>query len=168
MSLGNVVRGISLVGLRISELAVLLLLLITAYSVIGRYFFNSPSIHAVEVSKYLMVVMVWAAAAWTYRINRHVGFETVKYIKNEALKKVFQLIARAAVFFFSVIILYSGIVATLTAFDKNYRTASLLDFPLWVILACIPVGVMLLGLESLFKNDDAPEHQADESLGSKE
>jgi TRAP-type C4-dicarboxylate transport system permease small subunit len=142
---------ISLVGLRLSEVAVLLLLVITAYAVVGRYFFNSPSIHAVEVSKYLMVFMVWAAAAWTYRIDRHVGFETVKYVQNPALKRVFTLIAKLAVFLFCLTILYSGILSTLTAYDKDYRTASLLDFPLWVILACIPVGVFMLGLEALNK-----------------
>lgn len=168
MSLEKIVGRISLVGLRISELAVLLLLFITAYSVVGRYLFNSPSIHAVEVSKYLMVVLVWAGAAWAYRINRHVGFETVKYIKNETLKRICVFISRTAVFLFSVIIFYSGILATLTAFDKNYRTASLLDFPLWVILACIPLGVMLLGLESLVKSDVVNERQTTESSGSEE
>jgi len=154
MSARAVIRTVSLVGVRLSELAVLLLLIITTYAVIGRYFFNAPSIHAVEVSKYLMVIMVWAAAAWTYRIDRHVGFETVKYVRNPLLKRIFTLIAKLAVFVFCLTILYSGILSTLTAYDKDYRTASLLDFPLWVIFACIPVGVLFLGLEALNKPID--------------
>ena len=154
MSARAIIRTISLIGIRLSEVAVFLLLLITTYAVVGRYFFNSPSIHAVEVSKYLLVAMVWAAAAWTYRIDRHVGFETVKYVKNIAVKRVFQLISKTAVFLFCLTIFYSGVLSVVTAFEKNYRTASLLDFPLWVIWACIPIGVLMLALEALSKPSD--------------
>ena len=46
-------------------------------------------------------------------------------------------------------LLYAGLRSTLTAFEKNYRSASLLEFPLWIVLLLIPAGALMLGLVSI-------------------
>ena len=53
----------------LSFLSLFLLMLVIAYDVVARYFLNSPTRWAFEVSKYLMATMVMTGAAHAMAAN---------------------------------------------------------------------------------------------------
>ncbi len=149
MSFSRLTRLISKAGLTIAQCALLLLLLIISYAVVARYVLHSPSVHAVEISSYLLALMVWTAVAWTHIEDRHVGLEHFRKIKYRAMRLISGVVAELATLIFCLTLVYAGISSVLTAYDKNYRSASLLEFPQWPLLLLIPVGAAALGLVSI-------------------
>lgn len=137
------------VGVRVAEIALLLLMLVTTYAVIGRYVFSSPSIHAMEVSVYLLLISTWGAVGWIHKVDRHVSMEAVTAIFTGGWKRASNLISQITVLIFSTMLIWAGTVVAMESYEKNYRSASLLDFPLWMPYTAIPVGGLLLGLIAL-------------------
>lgn len=149
MAVSRWIGRLNLAGLRVAELSLLAMMFIISYAVIARYVFRSPSVHAVEISAYLLVLLVWSVAGWTHIENRHVSLEAFSAGRKGWLKTLSTIIAELSTLFFCATLLYAGLRSTLTAFDKNYRSASLLEFPLWIVLLLIPAGALMLGLVSI-------------------
>lgn len=133
----------------IAEAALVLLMGITVYAVIARYFFRSPSIYATEVSTYLLLVVAWCSVGWTHHVKRHVSMEAL----NETLKPRWRSFAdgvsQLTILIFCSVLIWSGSKIVLTAIARNYRSGSLLKFPLWVAYVMIPLGAVLLALIAL-------------------
>ena len=149
MPVASWIRRLNGVGLRLAEAALFGMMVIISYAVVARYVFRAPSVHAVEVSAYLLVVLVWAVAGWVHVENRHVSLEAFTMNRSAPVRLVMRLISELATLCFCLTLLYAGVLASFTAFDKNYRSASLLEFPLWIVLALIPIGALMLALVSL-------------------
>lgn len=148
MLLSRWIRGLNLVGLRLAELSLLAMMLIISYAVVARYLLRSPSVHAVEISAYLLALLVWSVAGWTHVENRHVALEVFSDKRKGLTAAAARLMAELSTLLFSLTLLYAGVRSTVTAFEKNYRSASLLEFPQWTVLLLIPAGAALLGLVS--------------------
>lgn len=128
----------------IAELALLAMMVFTVYAVVARYVFRSPSMYAVEVSSYLMLVIAWCSVGYVYRVNRHVSMEALTSRLGGAAKNIADIIAQCAVIIFCAALIWSGGRISLTAFEKGYRSASLLKFPMWIAYALIVLGGVLL------------------------
>lgn len=149
MTASRWIGRLNLAGLRVAELSLLAMMFIISYAVIARYLFRSPSVHAVEISAYLLVLLVWSVAGWTHIENRHVSLEAFSMSRKGWLRTLSTIVAEISTLFFCAMLLYAGLRSTLTAFEKNYRSASLLEFPLWIVLLLIPAGALMLGLVSI-------------------
>ena len=58
-------------------------------------------------------------------------------------------ISQLCILFFCLVLLWAGISVVETALARNYRSASMLRFPLWIAYGMIPLGGTLLGLATL-------------------
>jgi C4-dicarboxylate transporter, DctQ subunit len=141
--------AINRIALTVSEIALLILMLITAYAVIARYVFHNPSIFAVEISTYLLLIVSWGAVGWVHRVNRHVSMEALNVRLTGFWKKVADVISELTILIFCSVLVWAGTNVVSTAIERNYRSASLLRFPLWIAYAAIPIGGVLLGLIAL-------------------
>lgn len=148
------------VGVALAELALLLLMLVTTYAVVGRYVFSSPSIHAMEVSVYLLLISTWGAVGWIHKVDRHVSMEAVTVKLTGGWKRASNLISQISVLIFCTMLIWAGTIVAMESYEKNYRSPSLLEFPLWMPYAAIPVGGILLGLIALarLKSDESPRN----------
>lgn len=133
-------------GIVAAEAGLLVLMLLTVYAVIARYVFNSPSVHAIEVSAYLLVLVTWASLGWVHVEDRHVCMEALNARMNPGWKKVSRVVAQLTVLVFCLTLVGAGAVAAWTNHTQNYRSNSLLEFPLWIPYAAIPLGALLLAL----------------------
>ncbi len=136
-------------GVVIAEMALVGLMLLTVYAVLARYVFRSPSVHALEVSQYLLLVISWMSIGWVLVVGRHVRMEAVYNILPHAMKIIADVISRLAVLTFCIVIIWAGSVNAITAFEKGYRSSSLLSFPMWMPYTLIPLGAALLLLATL-------------------
>lgn len=143
------IRSLNLMYLRIAECALFLLMIIICYAVIARYVFNSASVHAVEISAYLLAVMIWFAAGWAHIENRHVSLEHFKDRKYGVMTLVSAVVSEISIVIFCTTLIYAGTVSVLTALERGYKSATLLAFPQWILLALIPIGALGLGAVSV-------------------
>ncbi|WP_416137964.1 TRAP transporter small permease [Halomonas sp. HK25] len=137
-------------GLVIAEIALVSLMLLTVYAVMTRYLFRSPSIHALEVSQYLLLMISWMSVGWVLIVGRHVRMEALYNVLPDLLKKISDLLSSLAVLLFCGVIVWAGSVNVLTALDRGYRSSSLLSFPMWLPYSLIPLGGILLLMATIY------------------
>ncbi len=136
-------------GVMIAEFALVGLMLLTLYAVLTRYLFRSPSVHALEVSQYLLLMISWMSVGWVLTVGRHVRMEALYNVLPPAIKPVANFISKMSIILFCGVIVWAGSVNAITAFEKGYRSSSLLSFPMWLPYTLIPIGGILLLLAVL-------------------
>lgn len=141
-------------GILIAELGLLALMLLTGYAVIARYVFKSPSVHAIEWSVYLLLVISWVSIGWVHREDRHVSMEALNTRLSPRLKRASNLVSQVTVLVFCAVLVGAGSYGAWTSYLRNYRSTSLLEFPLWIPYALIPIGGALLALVALARLGD--------------
>ncbi|MGB6106023.1 MAG: TRAP transporter small permease [Pusillimonas sp.] len=141
--------GLNRIAVLISEVALFVLMLITGYAVIARYVFNNPSIYAVEVSTYVLLIVSWGAVGWVHHVHRHVSMEALNMRFTGLGKKIADAASELTILIFCSVLIWAGGNVVITSIARNYRSASLLKFPLWVAYCVIPIGGLLLGLIAL-------------------
>lgn len=104
--------------------------------------------HAVEVSAYLLAVMIWFAAGWAHIEHQHVSLEHFKDGKGGVMSVISTTVSEVSIPIFCATLLYAGTISALTALDRGYKSATLLAFPQWILLALIPIGALGLGAVS--------------------
>lgn len=149
MPLPNWIRVINRAGLYLAQATLVLLMLIISYAVFARYVLHSPSVHAVEISSYLLALLIWSAVGWAHVEGGHVSLEHFTKRTGGVMKTLSIWATELSIMIFCVTLAYAGVKSTLNAMDKDYRSASLLDFPQWPLLLLIPLGATLLCLTSV-------------------
>lgn len=145
----RVVDSLAYLGMFLARLALVGLLVLTLYAVISRYVFNNASIHALELSTYLLSVIAWLSLAWILREDRHVRMDALRDSLSPMLRRIANVISLSAIVSFSAVLAWAGATSVLTALERGYRTSSLLAFPLWVVYLLVPIGAGLLALMAL-------------------
>jgi len=166
-AMGGAVDGLNRFGILIAELGLLALMVLTVYAVLARYVFERPSIHAFEISAYLLVLVTWACAGWVLKVDRHVSMEALNQRLTGRRQAISDAIGHAMVLVFSAILVWVGTASVIEAFGQNYRSASLLAFPLWAVYALIPIGAAVLGLTAIQKLSGAVRRAVGDAGGQK-
>lgn len=143
--------GLNRIGVTVAELALLALLGLTVYAVIARYVFSRPSIYGLEISVYLLLVIAWGSAGWVLKVDRHVSMEALCAVLPGWARRMADLLAKASVLVFCLVLVWAGSVNVISALEHGYRSSSLLRFPMWIPYALIPVGAAMVALMALRK-----------------
>ncbi len=136
-------------AIAISELSLVALMLCICYAVISRYFFKSPSMYATETCVYLLLLATWTSVGYIHQIDRHVRVEVFESLFNDKIKLVAKIISMTCIIAFCAVLVWAGYLVAETAYLRNYRSTSLMKFPLWITYTLIPCGGLLLGLTAL-------------------
>ena len=127
------------------------LLLIVIHEVVVRYVFDSPTLHSVELSEYLLVFVVFMSIGWVLKENRHVAVTFAVNLLPEKVRLVLNTLTSLLTLAFLGILVWKGGKTAMTAYTGNYHSSSLLNFPMWVPYALIPLGALVLSLQYLVK-----------------
>ena len=144
--LARAALGFNRAAILLAELALVALMALTVYAVVARYFFRSPSIYAVEISTYLLLAVAWLSVGWTQHAGRHVSMEALNEKLGSRWQRFTAWVSHIVILVFCAVLLWSGTRFAITAFERNYRSGSLLKFPLWTVYLLIPAGALLLAL----------------------
>jgi len=118
-----------------------------AYEVVMRYFFNAPTIWAEELARLAQVWATWLAAAHLLRSRRLIAVGVLQSrlsIHWRRLVSFFNLLVIAT---FSATAVFYGLLLLEDSLKLGRRTATMLDLPLWLAQAAVPLGCTLLFLQ---------------------
>jgi TRAP-type C4-dicarboxylate transport system permease small subunit len=150
----------------LAEIGLIGLLLIVIHEVIVRYVFDSPTLYSVELSEYLLVLVVFMSIGWVLKEDRHVAVTFVVDRLPERMRLGLKLLTSLLTMAFLGIIVWKGGKTTLTAYTGNYHSSSLLDFPMWIPYALIPLGALVLSLQYIVKIGELIRSLTDRRSGS--
>ncbi len=135
----------------LAEIALLALLLLVFHEVVVRYIFDSPTQFSVEISEYLLVFVSFMCAGWVLREDRHVRMLALLTIFPKKAQLFLDMVTSILVTIFCVILTWKGGQTVIMAYVGDYHSSSLLDVPLWIPYSFIPLGALVLGLQSIVR-----------------
>ncbi len=131
----------------ITAISIFILLLLVLWGVFSRYVLRSPSHIALEISGYFMVLLSFWGAGYILLQEKHVSVQVLTSRIPKKFRKIHNLTVQVLLLLFSLLVIYEGIDYTILAFKENYRSTSLLNFPLWVVFSSIPIGMFFFLLQ---------------------
>jgi len=129
-------------------LIVLMMLMVTA-EVFSRYFLQLPIIGVIEISEIFILWIVFLGTTWLLKIERHVNMDIVlKALSAKAQAWINILTSIICVVICSVLFWY-GIRYVLKQFEAGIMLSTLIQVPISIIIAIIPLGFFLLFIQFL-------------------
>lgn len=119
------------------------------YEVVARYFFIRPTIWAAELSQLCLIWGCFLAMAHLLTLRRHITVNAVTTLLPHAAQRVCMVIALLVVIVFSAIVAIWGYDIFHDSFVRGRTTGSLLNLPVWIAEASVPIGFGLLALQGV-------------------
>ena len=145
----NLFERLSRLGAVLAEICLVLLLILVFTEVIARYILNKPTLYSVELSEYLLLFVAFMAAGWVMQNERHVRMHSVINLMPARVRHVLDICTSSIVLLFCLILVWEGAEASVMAFAGGYHSSSLINVPLWLPYAIIPIGSLILSLQVL-------------------
>ena len=114
------------------------------YEVVMRYFFNAPTIWAEELSRLAQVWATWLAAAHLLKSRRLIAVGVLRGRLPARWQRRVTLFNLCVIALFAATALLYALFLLQDSLALGRRTATMLDLPLWVAQAAVPVGCALL------------------------
>lgn len=131
--------------LRLSQVALVIMMVLTTLDALSRHLFSKSITGAYEVTEmYLMVMLVFLSMSYVQKVDGHIRldiiFDRLSKRVQDVLNIIFYLPAIAMMFFIG----YQGVNMTVTALQNNLVASGLINFPLWLSYIWIPIGSFLI------------------------
>ncbi len=121
---------------------------IMLYDVVMRYVFNSPTIWAQETCEYMMVFLTFIGLAEIQKQKSHIRMDYLYGRFPERVQRGLDVFFHFLVAMFALLIFSTSFKMTLLALQYGSRSNSLMETPLFLMYAIIPVGMILLLMQS--------------------
>jgi C4-dicarboxylate transporter DctQ subunit len=141
----DLIRGASRIAALLSGLATLILAVMISFDVLMRYFFNRPQLIVDEVGPYLLLVVIFGAAAQTFRVGGHVRVDLVTAYVPRPARAWLRVVNLTLGIAFLAVVIWVTTQSALTAFRYG-RVSAVLLYPLWMPMLLIPAGLLLMAL----------------------
>jgi TRAP-type C4-dicarboxylate transport system permease small subunit len=117
--------------------------------VVMRYFFNKPQVWVIELSEYGLLYITFLAAGWVLQAKGHITIELVTERLKKKTQAFLSIVHNFLISGVSMVLIWSGIRVTWTYFSRGTYVPTILEVPTAAILVVIPVGGLLLFIQSL-------------------
>ena len=122
------------------------LMLITTSDVISRGFFNKPIPGTLELSEYMLSIIILLGAAYTQQVKGHVGVDFLTKRFSTKTKGVVEIITTLFCMFIVTIMVWQGFVEGI----HEKTVSDMLRVPQWPFRLLVAIGGSLLWLEFMF------------------
>jgi len=132
----------------LSGLGVLALTGLVTFDVLMRYFFDRPQLFVDELASFLLVFVVFAGLAYTFRAGGHVRIDLV----TSSLPRPVRAWLRVVTLALGLVFLGAAIWVTALSSVGSYRygrVSAVMLYPLWVPMLLIPAGLLLMAVAML-------------------
>ena len=133
----------------LAEIGLLALLILVFHEVVARYFFARPTIFSVEISEYLLIFITFMCVGWVLKENQHVRMLALYTRLSRRSQACMEMFSSLLIMLFSVVLVWKGTQSVIVAFQGDYHSSSLLNFPLWISYSFVPYGALVLGLQCI-------------------
>ncbi|PJK27387.1 TRAP transporter small permease subunit [Minwuia thermotolerans] len=148
-SVERLVTWLNRVGFWIAMFCLVTLTVIVFYEVFCRYFLRAPTDWVVEVSGYLLVVMTFLGAGYLVFENGHVRLDLLNAMVSPRVAAGLDLFAHLFISLFAAVMVVQGYDMVAQAYRFGWLSTSLLETPLYIPQAALPIGSALLLLQAL-------------------
>jgi TRAP-type C4-dicarboxylate transport system permease small subunit len=129
----------------LSGLATLALAVIISFDVLMRYFLNRPQLLVDEISPFLLLLVIFGAAAQTFRVGGHVRVDLLTAHLPAPARAWLRAVNLAIGILFLSVVIWVTTQSALTAYRYG-RVSAVMLYPLWVPMLLIPAGLLLMAL----------------------
>ena len=135
---------------------------ITCQMIYVRKVNNASSVWQTEVVTLLMVAATIIGLPYVQRLRGHVNVDLVARLLSPAGRKLLAIVTLTSAIVVIAVMLFYGSELWLTAFQRGWRTDSVVGIPLWIPYLAMPVGFglfvlqLLADLFAVIFNIDAP------------
>jgi tripartite ATP-independent transporter DctM subunit len=157
---GRVVAWIAKVLAVVAALAILAMAVATAYDVSARYFFNSPTTWAIEISTYLLIASVFFGAGYTHLSGGNVRIKMVLDRLTRSGARDLELVTEWLALVYVAVAGWQAILLILSDYQHGSRIFSLLLTPSWMPKTPIAIGLCVLSAAITAEIDRLSSDQA--------
>ena len=165
-------RALDRIENAMAAMAIMLLVGITCavcLEVFMRYVVNQPLTWVVELSEYALLYICFLGTAWALRNDNHVKVDIVLNTLPPRVRNVLGVISSLLGLSIAAILLIWGTLATWEKFETGAYNPTVVEFPSWIVLLCIPLGSLFLGIRFLRNlveyaagtHEDRPSYEPD-------
>lgn len=128
-------------------------ILLINFDLFMRFAFRSPIAGLTEVTEIFLLYMTFLGTAWLYKDDGHVVVDLLLYnlVSNSNTKKILIMQNHVIVGIISAILVYYGALTTVDHFMRGSYNPTILETPIALVTAVIPIGSFILLLEVLIK-----------------
>jgi C4-dicarboxylate transporter DctQ subunit len=127
----------------LAGVATLAITLLVTYDVLMRYFLNEPQLFVDEVASFLLVFVIFAGLAATFRAGVHVRVDLLTAHLPGRFRARLRLVSLALGVLVLAVSIWVTTDSTLSAWRYG-RVSAVELYPLWPVMALIPAGLLLL------------------------
>jgi len=149
MGLSRWINSINQIVGRIVSFFILPLIVILCYEVIRRYFFNSPTIWAHEISGHIFGMYSVLGGAYVMLQQGHIKSDVIYAKFSARTKAIIDLVTFPILFLLLSIIFIEGVQMALASIKVKETTVSFLRSPVYPVKACIPIAAFLMLLQGV-------------------
>jgi len=130
---------------------VLIIMSITAYDVVMRYFFNAPTVWAYELAGLLLGPLWLVGGAYVLLHGGHVRLDILYRRLAPRSQAIVDLVTFTLLFFYCGLILKYGIDFFWFSFIRDEHSLTMWGPPIWPLKLFIPIGAALILLQGISK-----------------
>jgi TRAP-type mannitol/chloroaromatic compound transport system permease small subunit len=145
---------------RTAAFLILPLVFVIMYEVVSRYLFNAPTRWSNEISQYLLVAVVMLGGGYCLVDNEHVNVDIFYRKFTWRTRAVVEILTFILVVSFVAAIVWKGGELSYDALIHDKRSQTILAMPLFPSMVLVPIGAVLIGLQSLARALRAVIHLA--------
>ncbi|MFC2013766.1 TRAP transporter small permease [Chloroflexota bacterium] len=141
-------RTISLIA-NFAAVILAFMTLIICYEIFMRYFLNSPTDWALEISGYCLVAITFLSTAWLLKREQHVKMDIMLNRLNPGDQSLMNTITSLLGTIVCLTVTWYGAKVTWEHFQSGQFFATMLEIPKWPLLLIITLGSLLLFIQFL-------------------
>ncbi len=134
---------------KIMSFFILPLIFILCYEVIMRYFFNSPTIWAHEISGHIFGMYAVLGGGYVMLNREHIKSDVLYAQFSERNQAIIDLVTFPLIFCLLAVIFVEGIEMAKVSLKYRETTVSFLRSPVYPVKICIPIAALLMLLQGV-------------------
>ena len=119
------------------------------YEVVARYFFNSPTIWAVDLTEYSLVYITFLGTPWVLRDRAHTRVEIVVERLRPRVRLTLSVLVSLVAAVAAVVLAWEGALETWESYLGGHAELKAWRVPRWPLILPICIGSVLLLVEFL-------------------
>jgi TRAP-type C4-dicarboxylate transport system permease small subunit len=129
----------------IGILALLIMMILTALDVIGRYFFNRPILGVYELTEFMVLILIFSFIGYTQAHKSHVSVDLFMMFLPGKLRVIIDFITHLLCLMMMALITWMGIVKVKDLMDAGEASPNLgiptYPFAIFLVIGCAAMCV---------------------------
>lgn len=109
--------------------------------VFGRYVLNKSPRWSTELACFSLIFLVFWGSAIALKKGLHIQLDITKYKLSKSILDVFRVISSLSIYFFSIIVIYYGILITI---NNSHSLSEAMKIPYSYIYMNVPIAGFLM------------------------